>query len=405
MTGLDALVDSVMGEVDVYRLEPSELPCKSAGSFEDQVWYFFCRLDYKYKNSKRASRATESGYWKVTGKPRFILARDSGDQIGVKKTLVFFYRARGDIKPISTQWVIHEYKAAELLPDQKEYVICKLKHKGDDWTKGKVSIDGEHSHAAPVYGVENHGPAIPVQESATAMQSPVWLEEGISIDDFLGDDVFTNETNNGSTFGFEPDEELDPDSYLGIPDDGIPQILRDNVYSITLLNKVNVITAGVIHQGLSEHEASYFGGQAQSKFPIASLHQDSNQVRDRGFEYQSLYKGEASYFMPQAQAKLASASTCKQSNLFVKQGLGQMTRAAEAGKGRRLLPEATRATKSSRFTNAHSALESSPAASAAEACKGPVSVIQMVEIPASNVLNSPTVYIANILLVLALFNL
>ncbi|CAL1393637.1 unnamed protein product [Linum trigynum] len=371
MTGLDALVDSVMGEVDVYRLEPSELPYHSLiGSFEDQVWYFFCRLDYKYKNSKRASRATESGYWKVTGKPRFILARDSGDQIGVKKTLVFFYRARGDIKPISTEWVIHEYKATELLPDQKEYVICKLKHKGDDWTKGKVSIGGELSHGPAT--------AIPVQESATAMQSPVWLEEGISIDDFLGDDVFTNETNNGSTFGFEPDDELDPGSYLVIPDDGIPQ--------------VNVITAGFVYQSLSE--------------PIASLHQDSNQVIDRGVIHQGIPEDEASYFMAQAQSKLPIASMCKQSNLFVKESLGQLTRAAEAGKGRRrLLPEATRATKSSRFTNAHSALESSPAASAAEACKGPVSVVQMVEIPASNVLNSPTVYIANILLVLALFNL
>ncbi|CAN1309677.1 Putative NAC domain-containing protein 94 [Linum perenne] len=99
MNGHDSLVDKVIPE-------------------DDQVWYFYCRLDYKYKNSKRANRATESGFWKVTGKPRFIVARDTGEQIGVKKTLVFFYRARGDAKPVSTDWVIHQYQATTLRPDQ-----------------------------------------------------------------------------------------------------------------------------------------------------------------------------------------------------------------------------------------------------------------------------------------------
>ncbi|CAN1309669.1 Protein NTM1-like 9 [Linum perenne] len=118
MNGHDSLVDKVIPEVDVYRSEPSDLPTVMGSSSDDQVWYFYCRLDYKYKNSKRANRATESGFWKVTGKPRFIVARDTGEQIGVKKTLVFFYRARGDAKPVSTDWVIHQYQATTLRPDQ-----------------------------------------------------------------------------------------------------------------------------------------------------------------------------------------------------------------------------------------------------------------------------------------------
>ncbi|CAI0470204.1 unnamed protein product [Linum tenue] len=336
MNGHDALVDQVMGEVDVYRLEPSDLPYHSLnGSSEDQVWYFFCRPDYKYKNSRRASRVTESGFWKITGKPRFILARDSGDKIGVKKTLVFFYKARGDdAKPISTDWVIHEYNATERLPDQREYVICKLKHKGDDWTKGKVSINGELSHATPVSDVENYGPAIPVQESAPAMQSPVCFEEGISIDDFLENIDFTEKANNGSTFRFESDEEVDPDSYLVFPDD-----------------------SSTMHALPNDHT------------PEKSL---------------STYHPEDGIAQ-------------------VEETTGRLTRAAEAGKGRRL-PETTRSTKSVCFAMAqHSGLKLSPATSAAEVCKRPVSIIQMVEIPASQVLSPPTVYIANILVALLVF--
>ncbi|CAN0889219.1 NAC domain-containing protein 62 [Linum grandiflorum] len=119
MNGHDSLVGKVIPEVDVYRLEPSDLPSNFPVS---------PLLDYKYKNSKRANRATERGFWKVTGKPRFIVARETGEQIGVKKTLVFFYRTGGggDSKPVSTDWVIHQYQATTLLPDQVGFLFLCL---------------------------------------------------------------------------------------------------------------------------------------------------------------------------------------------------------------------------------------------------------------------------------------
>ncbi|CAL1398829.1 unnamed protein product [Linum trigynum] len=390
MNGHDALVDQVMGEVDVYRLEPSDLPYHSLnGSSEDQVWYFFCRPDYKYKNSRRASRANESGFWKITGKPRFILARDSGDKIGVKKTLVFFYKARGDdAKPISTDWVIHEYNATERLPDQREYVICKLKHKGDDWTKGKVSNNGELSHTTPVSDVEDHGPAIPVQESAPAMQSPVCFEEGISIDDFLEDINFTEKANNGSTFRFESDEEVDPDSYLVFPDDSSTMHALPNDHtpekslstyhpddSIAEVNVINTVFPEIC-EVLSEVEAS------------------STMVQWQGAR--AAYTRSSTLMPPTNTSYLKAARK-------VEETTGRLTRAAEAGKGGRL-PETARSTNSVCFAMAqHSGLKLSPAASAAEVCKRPVSIIHMVEIPASQVLSPPTVYIANILVALLVF--
>ncbi|CAN1189291.1 Protein NTM1-like 9 [Linum perenne] len=69
---------------------------------DDQMWFYYWRLDYKYKNNQRSNRAMVSWFWKVKGKPLFIVARDTSAQIGVKKTLVFFYRARGDAKLVRT---------------------------------------------------------------------------------------------------------------------------------------------------------------------------------------------------------------------------------------------------------------------------------------------------------------
>ncbi|CAN0889205.1 NAC domain-containing protein 14 [Linum grandiflorum] len=230
MNGHDSLVGKVIPEVDVYRLEPSDLPNYSvaASSSDDQVWYFYCRLDYKYKNSKRANRATERGFWKVTGKPRFIVARETGEQIGVKKTLVFFYRTGGggDSKPVSTDWVIHQYQATTLLPDQTEYVICKLKNKGDSWTKNSATTSGEPSHCTSASDAENHGAAIQVVRNSRSIQPVLYIEGGLTLDDFLqgDDDLFFNEPNNGASTllrldSDEEEEEVDPDSYLLIPDD------------------------------------------------------------------------------------------------------------------------------------------------------------------------------------------
>lgn len=72
---------------------------------EDECYFFYLR-DKKYPTGQRTNRATESGYWKATGKDKEIFRGKS--LIGMKKTLVF-YRGRAP-KGVKSNWVMHEYR-------------------------------------------------------------------------------------------------------------------------------------------------------------------------------------------------------------------------------------------------------------------------------------------------------
>ncbi|KAF8019605.1 hypothetical protein BT93_G0328 [Corymbia citriodora subsp. variegata] len=127
----------IIPEVDICRQEPWEL----AQIFKEnsiippddkvQEWWFFC------PQTPPIRRSTQLGYWKKTGPDRTIKARDNNRPIGNKKTLVF-HEGRSS-KGTKTDWVIHEYHLQtanldELFPRNptKNYVICHLKHKGNE---------------------------------------------------------------------------------------------------------------------------------------------------------------------------------------------------------------------------------------------------------------------------------
>ncbi|KAI3726115.1 hypothetical protein L1987_65912 [Smallanthus sonchifolius] len=134
-------VARVIGEVDLNKVEPWELPWRAKHG--EHEWFFFCVRDQKYPTGSRTNRATSEGYWKATGKDKEIYQEKS--LVGMKKTLVF-YRGRAP-KGEKSDWVMHEYRldgkfSANNIPKSAkgEWVISRVFHKSSGGKK--ISLSG-----------------------------------------------------------------------------------------------------------------------------------------------------------------------------------------------------------------------------------------------------------------------
>ncbi|KAK3124146.1 hypothetical protein QOZ80_8AG0641130 [Eleusine coracana subsp. coracana] len=114
-------VDAI-AEIDLYKIEPWDLPARSRLRSRDSQWYFFSRLDRKHANRARTNRATNGGYWKTTGKDREV--RHGPRIVGMKKTLVF--HAGRAPKGERTNWVMHEYRLEGDEVPQDSFVVCRI---------------------------------------------------------------------------------------------------------------------------------------------------------------------------------------------------------------------------------------------------------------------------------------
>uniref|UniRef100_A0A0E0AD75 NAC domain-containing protein n=1 Tax=Oryza glumipatula TaxID=40148 RepID=A0A0E0AD75_9ORYZ len=118
----------VMVDVDLNKCEPWDLP--EIACVGGKEWYFYSLRDRKYATGQRTNRATESGYWKATGKDRPISRK--GLLVGMRKTLVF-YKGRAP-KGKKTEWVMHEFRKEGQgdpmkLPLKEDWVLCRVFYK------------------------------------------------------------------------------------------------------------------------------------------------------------------------------------------------------------------------------------------------------------------------------------
>ncbi|XP_076924576.1 uncharacterized protein LOC143587071 [Bidens hawaiensis] len=118
---------NAIAELNIYDIDPWDLPGKSNLKSGDLEWYFFCPKAKKYSSGGRSNRTTEAGFWKATGKDKIV--RYNGRAVATIKTLVFHIGHKG--KGERTDWVMHEYKmedeqlaSAEIIQDTN--VLCKV---------------------------------------------------------------------------------------------------------------------------------------------------------------------------------------------------------------------------------------------------------------------------------------
>nr|AEH26023.1 NAC protein [Dendrobium candidum] len=170
-----------IAEANFNDCEPWDLPSKA--KMGEKEWFFFCQKDRKYPTGMRTNRATESGYWKATGKDKEIY-KGKGVLVGMKKTLVFYIgRApRGQ----KSNWVMHEYRLEG--KHQQRFNLYKSGRE-DEWVVYKV------------YHKAKDTKMIPAQYLATSMNS--------FVDDFLVETPYLPSLMD-SSFNSRNKEILDP---------------------------------------------------------------------------------------------------------------------------------------------------------------------------------------------------
>ncbi|KAL0923174.1 hypothetical protein M5K25_007219 [Dendrobium thyrsiflorum] len=178
-----AFTARAIGEVDLNKCEPWDLPGKA--KLGEKEWYFFCQRDRKYPTGMRTNRATESGYWKATGKDREIYRGRL--LIGMKKTLVF-YRGRAP-KGVKTNWVMHEFRlegksSLSNLPRsaKDEWVVSRVFHKNSPALKKTPMPDVVVSNLARMNSFTDELMDFPKLPSLT--DSPYFNSGAIDVDSF-----------------------------------------------------------------------------------------------------------------------------------------------------------------------------------------------------------------------------
>nr|XP_043630509.1 NAC domain-containing protein 40-like [Erigeron canadensis] len=237
--GSDTCVD-IIPEVDFCRHEPWDLPALSIIRSENE-WFFFSARGRKYPNGSQSKRATQSGYWKATGKERDV--KSGGVVIGTKRTLVF-HTGRAP-KGERTEWIMHEYCMSDT--KQESLVICRLRRNGDfrltESSKGSSdhrnlsTADDGHSGMnenanTQVDGLENYGNPIKSysKESTSSYRSQSVAQNDSETD---SDQQPFQDSPHGSSDPYK-DYDNDDDCFADIINDDIIKLDESASHSLAL---------------------------------------------------------------------------------------------------------------------------------------------------------------------------
>ncbi|KAJ7563841.1 hypothetical protein O6H91_03G128100 [Diphasiastrum complanatum] len=191
----------IIREVDLYKCEPWDLPDKSLLKGSETEWYFFSGRGKKYPRGLRTNRSTEGGYWKATGKDRFVHSHSK--KVAVKKTMVF-YEGRAP-RGRRTDWVMYEYRLEDdhlkkALEDA--VVLCRIFNK-----KRPGLLDAAEPRSP--FTIQDDDDLPPLTEGGSIMDEPLHID--------LMVESATISTELDGFFDFtDADRVLDPKHHLGI---------------------------------------------------------------------------------------------------------------------------------------------------------------------------------------------
>ncbi|CAL5193086.1 unnamed protein product [Lathyrus oleraceus] len=224
---------TAIGEADLNKCEPWDLPKKA--KMGEKEWYFFCQKDRKYPTGMRTNRATESGYWKATGKDKEIYYKGKGNLVGMKKTLVF-YRGRAP-KGEKTNWVMHEFRlegkfATLNLPkaEKDEWVVSRVFHKNTDVKKPQIS------GLLRINSIGN-------DDLLDYSSLPPLMDPSYTNDDYKGISISTNQQISSSTKPqsdgyYLPSFSINNQQQLIKPEENYPRIINYDLHEMnpTMMN-------------------------------------------------------------------------------------------------------------------------------------------------------------------------
>ncbi|XP_051127288.1 NAC domain-containing protein 104-like [Andrographis paniculata] len=145
---------NIIPDLDIYASDPWDLTDEKAYWSGKREWYFFSKIPTR---SNDGSSMTKGGFWREVGMDEIVYGSD-GNEIGVKKYLVYYYNYdhhQGCSN--SSDWMMEEYNLPHNHQGVSEevWVLCRVhKDEEDDQYDDNNKIGFQESFDCNEDGVE-----------------------------------------------------------------------------------------------------------------------------------------------------------------------------------------------------------------------------------------------------------